>query len=43
MSPAKFIALMQKFVNVSVEESPVGSLVDADRPGAIALRPHDDQ
>ncbi len=31
MSPAKSIGLVQKFVNVSEEESPVGSLVDANR------------
>lgn len=31
MSPAKSIGLMQKFANVSEEESPVGSLVDANR------------
>jgi hypothetical protein len=31
MSPEKSIGLMQKFANVSEEESPVGSLVDANR------------
>jgi hypothetical protein len=31
MSPAKSIGLMQTFANVLVEESPVGSLVDANR------------